>query len=106
MVSREKEYWAVTTMEGVRKHVESSGNEEIMENAMLWGNEENFVRDEVVDIGEEVDGWPRIGRGHHWIKVSAAAEWVETEKRELQEVMDAYVNFSLKQVRGLKVKSG
>ena len=97
MVSREKEHWAVTTMEGVKQHVESYGSEDIIENDMLWGTEEKFVKDEVVmDVGEEVDGWPRIGKGHCWIKVSAAAEWGETEKRELQEAMDAYVNFSLK----------
>ena len=64
MVSREKEYWAVTTMEGVKQHMESYGSEEIIEYDMLWGNEEKFVRDELVDVGEEVDGWPRIGKGH------------------------------------------
>ena len=50
----------------------------------------------MVDIGEEVEGWPKVGRGHRWINVLAAAQWGETEKIELQEVMDAYVTFSLK----------
>ena len=50
----------------------------------------------MVEIGEEVDGWPKVGRGHRWINVLAAAQWGETERRELQEVMDAYITFSLK----------
>ena len=63
----------------------------------MWGTEEKFVKDEVVrDEGEETDGWPRTGRSHRWIKVAAANEWGETEKRELKEVMETYVDFSLR----------
>ena len=62
--------------------MESHGSEEIIEYDMLWGKEEKFLKDEVVmDVGEDVDGWPRIGRGHQWIKVSAAAEWGGLRKR-------------------------
>ena len=42
------------------------------------------------------------GRGHRWINVLAAAQWGETERRELQEVMEAHMTFSLK--TGLRAK--
>ena len=48
MVSREKELWTVTTMEGVKQHMENYVSEEIIEYDMLWGTEEKFVKDEVV----------------------------------------------------------
>ena len=34
------------------------------------------------------------GRCHRWVKVAAARGWDEGEKEELQEVMEAYVDFS------------
>ena len=86
MVSSEEEHWAVAKMEGVGKHVENSGNQEVMEYAMQWGNEQNYVKDEVEETGEDVDGWPRVGREHRWINVLASAQWGETERRELEEV--------------------
>ena len=63
----------------------------------MWGTEEKFVQDELVrGEGEDIDGWPRTGRSHRWIKVAAAREWVETEKKELKEIMETYIDFSLK----------
>ena len=102
MVSSEEEHWAVTKMKGVGKHVENSGNQEVMEYAMKWGNELNYVEDEVERIGGDVDGWPQEGREHRWISVVAPIKWGVTERRELEEVMETYKTFSL--VTGSRTK--
>ena len=64
MVSREKEPSTVATSEGVNTDMECHNSEEIMEYDIMWGTEEKFVQDELVrSEGEDIDGWPRTGRG-------------------------------------------
>ena len=97
MVSREKQLSTVTTSEGVNTDMECQNSEEILEYDIMWGSESKFILDEVVrGEGDDIDGWPRTGRCHRWVKVAAAREWGEREKEELQEVMEAYTDFSIK----------
>ena len=86
MVSSKEEHWAVTKMAGVGKHV--TGNHEVVEYAMEWGNEINYVEDEVEGIGGDVDGWPQVGREHRWISVVAPIKWGVKERREFEEVKE------------------
>ena len=80
--------------------MECENSEEILQYNIMWEEENDVILDEVVrdevvwDEGSEVDGWPRTGRCHRWVKVAAARGWDEGEKEELQEVMEAYVDFS------------
>ena len=77
--------------------MECQNSEEILEYDIMWGSENKFVQDEVVrDEGDDIDGWPRTGRCHRWVKVAAARGWGEREKKELQEIIEAYIDFSIK----------
>ena len=74
--------------------------QDIFQYKIMWTRDSECIKDEVVDeedtkVAEmEVDGWPREGRGHRWVKVREAEGWGKGEREELCEVMEAYCDFS------------
>ena len=67
---------AVAIMAGVGKQRSNIEYQEVMEYAMEWGNEANYVVDELErieegEVGGDMDGWPQEGREHRWISVMA-----------------------------------
>ena len=98
---------AVAIMAGVGKQRSNIEYQEVMEYAMEWGNEANYVVDELErieegEVGGDMDGWPQEGREHRWISVMAPTKWGVTERKELEEVMETYKTFSL--VTGSRTK--
>ena len=79
----------------MKTDIEGKNSDEILEYKVMWGSDSECILDEVLrGEGMEVDGWPHTGRCHRWVKVIVARGWGEGEREELQEVMEAYSDYS------------
>ena len=80
--------------------MEGKESQDILQYKIMWSSDSECIKDEVVDEEDtmvtdmEVDGWPREGRGHRWVKVREAKGWCKGEREELCEVIEAYCDFS------------
>ena len=86
--------------EQIQADMEGKMNQDIVQYKILWSGDSECIRDEVVDEEDtmvtdmEVDGWPREGRLHRWVRVREAKGWCKDEKKQLSDVIEAYCDFS------------
>ena len=86
--------------EQLQADMEDKVNQDIVQYNILWSEDSEWVRDEVVNEEEtmatnmETDGWPREGCLHRWVRVNEAKGWCKEEKKQLSDVIAAYCDFS------------